>query len=44
MPTSTQVPRQGVTSTLRRDQTRRVLPWMLGLVVLLAALGLQSQL
>ena len=44
MPTSTQVPRQDVTSTLHRDQTRRVLPWMLGLVVLLAALGLQSQL
>jgi branched-chain amino acid transport system permease protein len=44
MPTSTQAPRQDVTSTLRRDQTRRALPWMLGLVVLLAALGLQSQL
>jgi ABC-type branched-chain amino acid transport system, permease component len=44
MPTSTEVPRQDVTSNVRRDQTRRVLPWLLGLMVLLAALGLQSQL
>jgi branched-chain amino acid transport system permease protein len=44
MPTSTQVPRQDVTSTVRRDQARRALPWVLGLLVLLAALGLQSQL
>ena len=44
MPTSTREPLQDVTSTVRRDQTRRVLPWLLGLVALLAALGLQSRL
>jgi len=44
MPTRTQVPQKGVTSTVRRDQARRLRPWALGLVALLAALGLQGQL
>jgi len=44
MATSTQAPRQAVTPTSRRDQARRALPWLLGLVALLGALGLQSQL
>ena len=53
MSTSTQVPHQDVTpttsqprvtSTVRRDQRRRLLPWVLGLLTLFAALGLQSQL
>jgi len=53
MSPSTRVPEQGVTSTVplqdvsstvRRDQARRLLPWVLGLVTVLAALALQSQL
>jgi branched-chain amino acid transport system permease protein len=53
MPTSTHVPRQdvtpalpepGATPTARRDQARRLFPWALGLVALLGALALQSQL
>ena len=44
MSTSTPAPRQGVTSTVRRDQARRLLPWGLGLLALLAALALQGQL
>jgi len=44
MPTSTPVPRQGVTSAVRREQARRLLPWGLGLLALLAALALQGQL
>jgi branched-chain amino acid transport system permease protein len=44
MSTSTEVPQQGVTSTVRRDQAKRLLPWALGVVGVLAALGLQSQL
>jgi len=44
MSTSTEVTERGVTSTVRRDQVRRLLPWGLGLLLLLAALGLQSQL
>jgi len=44
MSTSTQAPRQGVTSAVRRDQARRLLPWGLGLLALLAALVLQGQL
>ena len=44
MSTSTPAPRQGVTSAVRRDQARRLLPWGLGLLALLAALVLQGQL
>ena len=44
MPTSTQVPRQGVTRAVLRDQAKRLLPWAWGPVALLASLGLQSQL
>ena len=44
VPTSTEVPRQGVAGTLRNDQVRRLFPWALGMVGVLAALGLQSQL
>ncbi|HEY8653237.1 MAG TPA: branched-chain amino acid ABC transporter permease [Dermatophilaceae bacterium] len=43
-PPSTNVPRQGVSGALRSAQARRLFPWVLGLVGLLAALGLQSQL
>lgn len=44
MSTATQVPEQGTASTVRRDQVRRLLPWALGLLAVLGALGLQSQL
>ena len=47
MSTSTEVtktPEQGVTSTVRRDRMRRLLPWALGVTALLVALGMQSQL
>jgi branched-chain amino acid transport system permease protein len=44
MATSTRAPRQEVTPTRRRDQARRAFPWVLGLLGLLAALGLQTQL
>jgi branched-chain amino acid transport system permease protein len=53
MPTSTRVPEQGMTpeapehsatATTRREQARRLSPWALGLVTLLAALALQGQL
>ncbi len=47
MSTSTQVTEaaeQGVTSTVRRDRMRRLLPWALGVAALLVALGMQSQL
>jgi len=44
MSTSTELTERGVTSTVHRDQVRRLLPWGLGLLLLLAALGLQSQL
>jgi branched-chain amino acid transport system permease protein len=44
MTTSTPVAQQSVTSTVRRDQVRRLLPWGLGILAVLGALGLQSQL
>jgi len=50
MSTSTEVPKpavpqqQSVTGAERRDQVRRLLPWALGVVGVLGALGLQSQL
>ena len=44
MTTSTQVPQQGVTGAMRRDQARRLLPWVVGALAVLGALGLQSQL
>jgi branched-chain amino acid transport system permease protein len=48
MTTSTSVDRQSVPPTARRDQVRRPLrrwlPWVLGVLALLGALGLQSQL
>lgn len=44
MATSTPVAQQSVVSTGRRDQVRRLLPWGLGVLALLGALGLQSQL
>lgn len=50
MSTSTEVPKpavpqqQSVTGEGRRDQVRRLLPWALGVVGVLGALGLQSQL
>jgi len=43
-PTSTQVPRQSVIGVVRSPQARRLFPWVLGAVGMLAALGLQSQL
>jgi len=44
MSTLTKVPQHGLISTLRGDRARRLRPWALGLVALLAALGLQGQL
>lgn len=44
MSASTQVSAQGSTSTVRRAQARRLVPWALGLLGVLAALGLQTQL
>jgi len=44
MATSTQERRDAVTSTARRDKARRALPWVLGAVAVLGALGLQTQL
>lgn len=44
MATSTQERRDAVSSTARRDQARRALPWLLGVAAVLAALGLQTQL
>jgi branched-chain amino acid transport system permease protein len=44
MTTSTPVARQSVVPTVRRDRVRRLLPWGLGILALLGALGLQSQL
>jgi branched-chain amino acid transport system permease protein len=44
MSTSTSVPKQGVASAVRREQARRLLPWGLGLLAVLAALALQGQL
>jgi len=47
MPTSTTVTEQGATSgipTGRGNQARRLLPWGLGLLAVVAALGMQSQL
>jgi len=44
MATSTEERRDALASTARRDKARRALPWVLGLVALLAALGLQTQL
>jgi len=47
MSTSTQALEQGATATVgkaRREQARRLLPWVLGLAALVVALGLQSQL
>ncbi|MHB1172560.1 MAG: branched-chain amino acid ABC transporter permease [Lacisediminihabitans sp.] len=44
MSTSTQTPKQGFASMMRGAQARRLRPWVLGLVALLAALGLQGQL
>ena len=44
MTTSTQVPQQGVTGAMHRDQAMRLLPWMVGVLAVLGALALQSQL
>ena len=44
MPTLTKVPQRGLISTLRGDRAKRLRPWALGLVALLAALVLQGQL
>ena len=44
MTTSTPVAQQSVASTERRAQVRRLLPWVLGVLAVLGALGLQSQL
>jgi len=43
-PKPTQVPRQGAVGLVRSPQARRLFPWVLGAVGLLAALGLQGQL
>jgi branched-chain amino acid transport system permease protein len=44
MSTLTKVPQPGLISTLRGERAKRLGPWVLGLVALLAALGLQGQL
>jgi branched-chain amino acid transport system permease protein len=44
MSTSTKARQRGVTWAVRSDLVRRFLPWALGVVGVLAALGLQSQL
>jgi len=44
MATSTQERRDAVASTARRVKARRALPWVLGVLAVLGALGLQTQL
>jgi branched-chain amino acid transport system permease protein len=44
MATSTQAPQREAAPARRRDQARRAFPWALGVLGLLAALGLQTQL
>jgi branched-chain amino acid transport system permease protein len=44
MATSTQAPQREAVPARRRDQARRAFPWALGVLGLLAALGLQTQL
>ena len=44
MATSTQAPQREAAPTRRRDHARRAFPWALGVLGLLAALGLQTQL
>ena len=44
MSTSTKERQQSVTGAARRGQVRRLLPWALGIMAVVGALGLQSQL